>query len=552
MRSETQKRKKIFDRIKSVFRYIFIALLAILLFLSPYFHAPWKIILLLLIFLLACITLPRKFRKWFWIGFGGLVIIYIIWVLLPVDNKGWRTYTFKEDVNAFNQKFAVPEKKNAAPLYDSLFKKLDSESYQKINPDNEGDTFYSLTKKPWSKKQYPEYSAWLKENRPHLEMLLETTEKPVCYFKIQPGFQISDIQMERFSQARHWAWLLAFAANHELAEGLKDQALQKYTAALRLGTHLRKQPGALYKLTGISIQAIGFENLNKFIINHNPTEQNFNFIENVLKKATFDWSKEISQMLDRDELQRKSEIGMFYQVNSEGDIRFIRDTMQHTREQSKTILKSKYINYAPELKESYENIAYPSFLQKKLCKAYTILLWLTAPSDPEKAGDMIEKYINKQKQKWTNTKTVPEEPPKSFNAYLTPFSFGLAGLNFEYLIKMQAQMAEGSYYRFIELTKRISADKAGTHLLIAIKKFETKNNKLPDTLDAISHLCDKKYFTDPITNEPFIYRKTENGFELYSKGPNKIDEGGEYESTSGCVGSEHKIIHDDRKIWPRK
>ena len=47
---------------------------------------------------------------------------------------------------------------------------------------------------------------------------------------------------------------------------------------------------------------------------------------------------------------------------------------------------------------------------------------------------------------------------------------------------------------------------------------------------------------DPQNNCPFVYKLTNDGFILYGRGPNKIDEGGRFLSEGG----------DDWLIWPRK
>jgi hypothetical protein len=76
-------------------------------------------------------------------------------------------------------------------------------------------------------------------------------------------------------------------------------------------------------------------------------------------------------------------------------------------------------------------------------------------------------------------------------------------------------------------------------LLAALKRYKNKTGPWPNSLKQIENLTDNENLIDPRSNCPFAYHLTNDGFELYSIGPNKIDEGGNrYEPA------------DDWPIWP--
>ncbi len=108
-----------------VFRWLFISVLGLLLIGAVYFHAPWKVITLLVIFLLACTALPRPAARTFWLSVATVVIILIIWVFLPDDNEDWRPYTFDKDLAALQAKYAIPDEQTAARLYNALLENYD-------------------------------------------------------------------------------------------------------------------------------------------------------------------------------------------------------------------------------------------------------------------------------------------------------------------------------------------------------------------------------------------------------------------------------------------
>ena len=63
----------------------------------------------------------------------------------------------------------------------------------------------------------------------------------------------------------------------------------------------------------------------------------------------------------------------------------------------------------------------------------------------------------------------------------------------------------------------------GLHILIALRRHHSQTGQWPQGLHEIKASVPDALWTDPLNGDPFIYRRRENGFELYSKGPNAID-----------------------------
>jgi hypothetical protein len=93
--------------------------------------------------------------------------------------------------------------------------------------------------------------------------------------------------------------------------------------------------------------------------------------------------------------------------------------------------------------------------------------------------------------------------------------------------------------RIKELYTQLLADRRGNQILIALRRFRNQNSSWPESLDELLPLDDKNVLIDPQNNSPFIYKLTDDGFIMYSKGPNKIDENGTDKNGA-----------DDRAIWP--
>ena len=84
----------------------------------------------------------------------------------------------------------------------------------------------------------------------------------------------------------------------------------------------------------------------------------------------------------------------------------------------------------------------------------------------------------------------------------------------------------------------------GTRILIALKRCESTTGQWPRSLDEIRSSLPAEVLIDPSNQGPFVYTPTADGFRLYSRGKNHVDENGKWESDAwdgkGC---------DDWLIW---
>jgi hypothetical protein len=86
---------------------------------------------------------------------------------------------------------------------------------------------------------------------------------------------------------------------------------------------------------------------------------------------------------------------------------------------------------------------------------------------------------------------------------------------------------------------RLLARRRGTHIILALGKYRNTHARWPQSLDEVKSLVPPEVFLDPLNGGAFVYKLTEHGFTLYSKGENSIDESG---NRTGSA--------DDRPIWP--
>lgn len=88
---------------------------------------------------------------------------------------------------------------------------------------------------------------------------------------------------------------------------------------------------------------------------------------------------------------------------------------------------------------------------------------------------------------------------------------------------------------------RTMASGRGLRIAIALKRHRIETGQWPGSLEEIAASLPELILTDPLNGGPFLYRRTDDTFELYSKGRNGIDEGGWSEPERS----------DDWPIWIR-
>ena len=77
--------------------------------------------------------------------------------------------------------------------------------------------------------------------------------------------------------------------------------------------------------------------------------------------------------------------------------------------------------------------------------------------------------------------------------------------------------------------------------MVALRRYKNIKGHWPQSLYEIKPMVVEDVLTDPQNNGLFVYKLTDDGFTLYSKGKNNIDEAGRKKDGA-----------DDWPIWPRQ
>lgn len=523
MAEEEEKKKA--GIVKRVFKWLGLAVLTILLIGAIIFQAPWKVLTLLVIIFAACTILPKPYRKWFWLSVAGVVVALVIWVFLPEETEGWRRYTFDEELAVMEAKYAVADEENAAKIYEQL---LEAEKQEPNEPNVPDDYYLIVQSEPWSSEDYPEIAQWIQEQQDKIETLLKAAKIENCHFPINADPISLDYTLNRLSPMRQRAHLLIYAGNNDLGEGRINQAIEKNLAVLKMAKHQCQQAAIIDMLVGIAIEALALGQLNQFVVTGDATEEELNIIEEALTEIKHDWSYDLPKFLEYDKLMQKNLLGMFYGVNTEGEIRLTHG------------LARAMMSQLPEdMKDEFALM----YWRKKLMKVTAILFWLYIPTKPQKLGEVIDEHYERyyaMAEPGYDWQKEPEQPSSTFK------------LNYRYMIERLSGMLEESYYRIHDLYLRHNSNKRCGQIIVGLRRYKNKEGRWPGSLEEIESLVPAETLVDPINNNSFVYKLTEENFTLYSKGENNIDEDGEYNYIYDPNGREGTVEEDDRLIWPTR
>jgi hypothetical protein len=510
---EQQTEKKKAGIVKRALKWLGLGLIIFLLIVSIIFQAPWKVITLFAVIFLACTILPKSFRKYFWLCVGGVVVALIIWVFLPEETEGWQPYIFDKELAELQAKYAIPDSENAAIIYNQLLEDYNKATFEPnfVDPNLED----LIRKEPWSSKDYPEAAQWIQQHKDTIAKLIEASKIEECRFPITTNVMFGDI-IDRLGPMKKWAQLLISAGNNDIAEGRTKEGLEKYIAVLQMGKHQCQQSTMIDLLVGIAIEALPTNNLKRFIVTGNATEEHLNVIEQVIAGIKHDWGYDLPRILDYEKLLAKNFCGMFCAVNAEGKIRL-----------KPGVAKKAMMTQLPkEMKDEFVT----TYWRERVMKASTIFLWFYMPSTPQKAGEVIgecyEKFYAMANPNFDWQKEVGK-PAKMLQ------------LNYRHLVERMTEIIGPAYDGVHDAYLRAISQQRDALLTIALRRYKNKTGHWPGSLDEVKSLAAEEIFVDPLNGGSFVYKLTDGNFELYSKGKNNIDENGKYKDGA-----------DDWPIWP--
>ncbi len=440
--------------------------------------------------------------------FGGIfiVILLILGIVLiwPEGNHTWKQYRFDTELADIEAGRAVPENENAAFRYESLFAKID------IDIEDPPIFFGELREKPWKSIDYPEASMWIDAHTGIIDELLQigTMEKCRWPFNVEVCIEYT----VSYKSLRYCAQLLTIAGNRDLGEGQYQKAMEKYFCLLRMAEHLYQQTLSLDFKGGFYPEYEALQMIRYILVQSDLMEEDINLITGHLPTTANNWQRDISKLLEFEKFRFANIMSVAYEINEKGRIRFSKS--------SGTLFLNKRMWEHPKRTD-------------RLRRLYRLM---NMPLDPNGLWDMAEVeaakfslFLEQDPMPDIDTVTVEWLFCGFTNMLSNTPRWAAKNICFN---KILYAMFKGGYTSHITMRR-------GTWLVLGLRKYRNEHGSWPESLEQVSDYVPPEAFIDLTNGDKFVYVREGDGFRLYSKGQNNIDEGGR--NNDGA---------DDWPIWP--
>jgi len=316
--------------------------------------------------------------------------------------------------------------------------------------------------------------------------------------------------MPHLSNFRQFAYGLRWRAYLNAEKGNFKKAFDDLLVMYRFGSHFRGDKTLIEQLVGISLQALSMQSTRKIVS-----------LNDVDKISLAEFQSKLEKLIDNESPIISFEMEKF----------FILDELQRSFTHSKIFgshlyLKrvTNYFGYAIEVDEI------PSATKT----AIKVLFW---HPDKQKLAKQSADYYDFIQNLSTKTPATLEVEKIDIELITTKKS------QTNVLLKILAP----AFGKVIQLGYRNKTDTLGTLTTIAILRYKKEKGRLPENLDGVvSSGYLKDIPVDPFSDKPLVYKRTEDGFILYSVGLNMVDDGGVWGTYTDCNGKKKTTY---KKIW---
>jgi len=362
---------------------------------------------------------------------------------------------------------------------------------------------------PWKGEDYPEASRWLDSHVEIINELLHIGTMEKCRWPIQ--IKVCDEYTVPYKPLRYCMHILTVSGNRDFGEGRFQNALKKSFCLLNMAEHLYQQTDSLDIHCGFYSERTALEMIRYTLVRSDLLEDDINQIAGLLPTAANNWRQDISRLLEFEKLRFANFVSPVYEINEKGEIRFaasfwlLFDDRQNQKSHAKTNKRWR-------------------------------LYWLmNMPIDPNGLWDMAEVEATGLAQflEPGPMLNIDKDDESFIDFCVKSLSNGARWTANQVCFEKHIYASFGEYYAK-QMTRR-----RGTWLVLGLRRYRNAHGTWPDNLDAIKSYAPAEAFLDPVNDDEFVYVLDGDGFKLYSKGKNGIDENGR--ENDGA---------DDWLIWP--
>lgn len=451
-----------------------------------------------------------------WLSAGLPMLLALALGLVSVWPEGdtdasWTPYRFADELAAIEARRVVADRDNAAHHYDALFAEVDVNEELNVLF-NETSNRVEFERHPWKGGDYPQASAQLDSRTELIDRLLAIGRMEKCRWPVQADWCEYTVPHKGL---RCIARLLLTAGNRDLGEDRVTSALAKYFAVLAIADHCGQQPSPLYFCMSAGVEKSALRMIRHALVGSDLSAEDSTDIARRLPPAGDSWPQEWPALLESEKLTYMNFLARAYETDGKGRIRFAR-RYRLPRNDGKT-------------REDRE------------LGAWSRLYWpMNMPLRPEKVRAMADRHFARYSGLGANRVPPSREQMTSLWGEV-PEMIG----NFHRWMAETWLFTGEEYVRTYYYHTERMALRRGVWLLFGLRRYRDAHDAWPVTLDAISEYVPREAFSDPTSDEVFVYQREGDSFRLYSKGFNRIDEGGRRGYVRALDKSE-----DDIWLWP--
>ena len=442
---------------------------------------------------------------------GIIIVFFFIYVVWFLTGKPNITTDYVAEFNRIVRPVA-DESLNAAPFYHKAAE-LSVEKPEELPKPSE-KTIAELTS-----DERQQIQQWLNQNAEALEQIIAGNEKPYYWqqYSSETG-ELLDILLPHLKGFRNLSYAFCWRAQLRASQGLLDKAFDDVKACYRLGRNLKGKKTLVEQLVAFAVENLAVQTTIIILNEHQEDIQNLTDLkksfEQLMADENFLVRFETQPLVLYDETQK-----CFTEDRFGGGHLCLPEVSRISSLTGSDILNSLF--------------------EKKAWQASLHILF-THPNKQETIK-MIQEYYDYCQSA----------------AHRTPAQIKMQNIDIdkEYMEIIKGnillQILAPAFNRIIVISHLNKAEAHALLTILASLHYRADKGVYPENLQELeSSGYLKELPMDPYSDEPLVYRKTENGFTLYSVGLNFKDDGGDvYREQEGRV----YLWHDrqgDAVFWP--
>ncbi len=478
---------------------------------------------------------------------GVLIVCFIFYVVWFLTGKPVITTDYVAELNRIVCP-AADETQNAAPFYHKaakMFEDLPRDISELLSKKYDEVTF----------EQKQLMTKWISDNEETLELVISGTQKPY-YWRMYGNKRYPDVMMAilmpSLADFRNLARALCWRAQLRAEQGQYDDALDHIKSCYILGQHIKGDKFLIGQLVGFAIEALAVQTIRDILSEHQidsaalaTLQKDF---EHMISGEDFAINLEAEKLCMYDEIQRCFTGGL-----GGGHIIPRRIWQLFPAIQIITALPPSNSRLSSAQKQKPSRLSkFISNVQHEICEPGGFIY--EGGRFVKKSGYILFLHPDKQEtyqaaqelyDYWENlTVKTPGQIRKEQIDTEKETTEIIKG-------NILLEMLSPAIGRISELSHRNRVDVEATLAIIAILRYNQETGDYPDNLAKLTEAGFLKALPiDPYSDQPLVYKKTDNNFVLYGVGENFKDDSGMIAKVNGRPRRWGTKDEGDWVFWP--